>query len=767
MSTAFQAGSINHAEFYHAIQNLCGKNGIRLADFPAMAAYIDYVLLAQRIEADALLAQVQRAENDRYAQLAQNDRERQLISESRRLFLTSKLLDLALTKTEWGAYKKIVSRASCLVPRGTNQRGTRNIFEDFYFEAEARDTAMAENLKRAIAETGARHAVVVTGGFHTVPAASAVFTPRLTKIETGAGSAYLSVFAQEKTPLEKLFEGQKLFLATPPLSDETSQLMQVEMRFDAARHHAYSAMGENNLRGKTIGVLVWLAAVTHADTLFAQEDFTKPFTYWDHPGLFMWDVMTLAIVIVPVVLFLAHRFYRKDKKESRQHAHQKRKQSRQVPKTKPAPPAPAPKPIIVKPATVVEQPVAVKTEPVVITPEPVIEKPAPVVEAGAEPVVEAAPEPVVEHPLAVEAAPEPMVEKNLVEEPAVEEPFVWDSTPLDFFSDAPSLWHNLVTPTAWPNLPPMHDETKRQSSLPEGFVYLDKATSLRVLELLAEVMPKFGIERYSAGDEEHKMALETARVKINTYGWRVIVSSREKGPRLFIDKPEKDDPVAHPVNRRQGALYYIQLLQTELPYGRNDPRRAALIELVLDQVIGPDPIDQDLFSLMNMLEKIHWNSKDPLKRLNKAIQESPLSTAEGLIFFVEDSFNTPGDGLTPEAERVKEILENEQGKKFWETLRSHVPGDTRRRMDAAQKRLLGTKALGLLALLGSLFAVTRQAPAQVFTGINNPRAADPKRDFLYFSFDIHINEKDFERRRPFLEAAIKDARSGSAQKIAV
>jgi len=64
--------------------------------------------------------------------------------------------------------------------------------------------------------------VLVTGGFHSTgidklltDAGCAVitFVPKITKVDDGAGSAYLSVFSQEKTPLEKLFEGKKLFLA--------------------------------------------------------------------------------------------------------------------------------------------------------------------------------------------------------------------------------------------------------------------------------------------------------------------------------------------------------------------------------------------------------------------------------------------------------------------------------------------------------------------------------------------------------------------------
>ena len=46
------------------------------------------------------------------------------------------------------------------------------------------------------------------------------YVPKISKIEEANGSSYLSVFTQEKTPLDKLFAGEKLFLAEAPLPAE-------------------------------------------------------------------------------------------------------------------------------------------------------------------------------------------------------------------------------------------------------------------------------------------------------------------------------------------------------------------------------------------------------------------------------------------------------------------------------------------------------------------------------------------------------------------
>src|SRR5690349_23970380 len=98
-------------------------------------------------------------------------------------------------------------------------------FEDFYREAEARDNAMSMNLLKTMEEKKVSVAVLITGGFHSsgIDAqlndkgfTSVAFVPKITKVDDLNGSAYLSVFTQEKTPLDKLFAGEKLFVNPNP-----------------------------------------------------------------------------------------------------------------------------------------------------------------------------------------------------------------------------------------------------------------------------------------------------------------------------------------------------------------------------------------------------------------------------------------------------------------------------------------------------------------------------------------------------------------------
>ena len=69
-------------------------------------------------------------------------------------------------------------------------------------------------------------AVLVTGGFHSAGieqrlkkagVATIAFAPKITHVDSNNGSAYLSVFTREKAPLEKLFQGEKLFVSPPPV----------------------------------------------------------------------------------------------------------------------------------------------------------------------------------------------------------------------------------------------------------------------------------------------------------------------------------------------------------------------------------------------------------------------------------------------------------------------------------------------------------------------------------------------------------------------
>ncbi len=222
-STAYRLGKIRYSEFYRDLGALCAQNGVDLHRFPHMEMYIRYVLMADKIDPEILFTDLRTLENAILARRIKSLSERRLVEETTVLTLAKKLTAFSLTTEEWNQYAS--SGKDFLSQEGLNLQD----FEAFYQEAQARDTAMADNLLREMENNPSKPAVLVTGGFHSSGLTDRLtragvtvvrFTPRIEKIDTAQGSAYLSVFSQEKTPLESLFQGQKLFLATSPANVE-------------------------------------------------------------------------------------------------------------------------------------------------------------------------------------------------------------------------------------------------------------------------------------------------------------------------------------------------------------------------------------------------------------------------------------------------------------------------------------------------------------------------------------------------------------------
>jgi hypothetical protein len=233
-SVAYRLGRIRQAEFYQHLKALCEQNGFGLSRYPALSGYIRYLLLSDEIDAEQLMQDLTSLEKLGYTRFTKTAQEKQLTQEARRLFLSSKLVDFSLTPLEWGEYKKIgagnqdigVGTKDGLNPISYHLIPDLSSFESFYEEADRRDQAMSENLIRSMKERGARIAALVTGGFHEpgmdrrlkeAGFSTITFVPKITKVVSGSGTAYLSVFVQEKTPLEKLVAGEKLFVTPDPV----------------------------------------------------------------------------------------------------------------------------------------------------------------------------------------------------------------------------------------------------------------------------------------------------------------------------------------------------------------------------------------------------------------------------------------------------------------------------------------------------------------------------------------------------------------------
>jgi RNA polymerase primary sigma factor len=216
---SYRLGRLRFADFYRNLQSLCENNALPLSGFPSMKGYIRYVLLTDRLEAETLHREISSLEKSAVDALARTPEERALEEEDRKLHLTGKLLDFALSPEEWSEYQ------GGMKSNDSWGLGDLGSFESFYGEALARDAAMADNLLAALDRGGDSLSVLVTGGFHAPGLTERLtrngctvitYVPKIEIADGPQGPSYLSVFSQEKTPLEKIFQGETLFLAENP-----------------------------------------------------------------------------------------------------------------------------------------------------------------------------------------------------------------------------------------------------------------------------------------------------------------------------------------------------------------------------------------------------------------------------------------------------------------------------------------------------------------------------------------------------------------------
>lgn len=210
-SVAFRSGRLRHDRFYGTLRRCLLEKGINLsADFDR---YVEYVVRAGRINGSDLQRALRRVEKDVRARWGRTDFEKIWLAEDQRIARDLRLVDFALTPVDWEEHKR-VPRAEDFHP-----------FLDFYRNAEARDHAMAARVIAGVRERRARLTLLVAGGFHGDGLTAALekagltvvrFVPRVDTVGTASGEAALSIFAQEKLPLERVAAGEKLFLAPPP-----------------------------------------------------------------------------------------------------------------------------------------------------------------------------------------------------------------------------------------------------------------------------------------------------------------------------------------------------------------------------------------------------------------------------------------------------------------------------------------------------------------------------------------------------------------------
>jgi len=222
LAAAYKLGRLSHREFFTSLAETLEANGIEMSRAPLFKSYLRYMALVDALNPERMFAERTRLEDTLLAETGVSADERAVLDLAERLSLLRRLRDQALTPDDWRRYLDLTSVGSHLSLPDASLVAP---FEAFYRLAEERDAALARNLLARMRAEKSRSAVVVAGGFHargliqrltTAGATVISVVPNLSKVDPSTGTAYLTYFAREKTPLDRIFEGRRLFLPTPP-----------------------------------------------------------------------------------------------------------------------------------------------------------------------------------------------------------------------------------------------------------------------------------------------------------------------------------------------------------------------------------------------------------------------------------------------------------------------------------------------------------------------------------------------------------------------
>ncbi len=78
-SLSFKTGETGFGAYYEFIKKLCRENDVSLQQTPRFADYLQYVLLAESIDADTLLKDARALEENVFQSLARTEAEKKLI----------------------------------------------------------------------------------------------------------------------------------------------------------------------------------------------------------------------------------------------------------------------------------------------------------------------------------------------------------------------------------------------------------------------------------------------------------------------------------------------------------------------------------------------------------------------------------------------------------------------------------------------------------------------------------------------------------------
>ncbi len=220
LSFAYRVGRIGAVPYNAYIKSKIQSAGLDLKQYPAFSGYMQYSLMAERINPNALTAGIRSLAGACAARLATTADQRQAVELTSLVRKVQKLVTLGFTAEEWQDYNRSREKiaqlpVSVLILRDNVERRYRGLaslprnaaakkpavsnlsgyaellaaYEGFYAAIAPRRQALVHNFTREVSQQApAELSVLVTGGYHTAAIAEslaargisyAIFRPRL------------------------------------------------------------------------------------------------------------------------------------------------------------------------------------------------------------------------------------------------------------------------------------------------------------------------------------------------------------------------------------------------------------------------------------------------------------------------------------------------------------------------------------------------------------------------------------------------------------
>ncbi len=237
-SLDFRENKISQGEFHSYLIDLAEEYGIPSAGYSNLINFTRYINIYESVQLIELHREVEEFEGEIREKLYRNNDEREMFDMIRFAHLLKNLYSMELTNEEFEALKEEYGdirpqflagfiSSKCMkygvpIMGGYDLArivGGRNKAMKFYYDAEARNSAILENTIKRMRTEGKHVAALITGGYHTEGLNKLIRDKGLSylvivpKFEAGKERPYVAILTNKKKPYEELLETGRYQLA--------------------------------------------------------------------------------------------------------------------------------------------------------------------------------------------------------------------------------------------------------------------------------------------------------------------------------------------------------------------------------------------------------------------------------------------------------------------------------------------------------------------------------------------------------------------------